>query len=97
MIPTLLLGGSAALTRQRAFLLENEFADDAAHPGCGSGHGEQIAFAAAHTDREQHIKDWQNVCIMASENALSADFTTDDDVEWPLQEGNAESSLQIVV
>ena len=34
---------------------------------------------------------------MASENALSADFTTDDDVEWPLQEGNAESSLQTVV
>ena len=31
---------------------------------------------------------------MASENALSADFTKDDDVEWPLQEGNAESSLQ---
>ena len=56
-----------------------------------------FAFAAAHTDREQHIKDWQNVCIMASENALSADFTTDDDVEWPLQEGNAESSFQIVV
>ena len=57
-----------------------------------------FAFAAAHTDREQHIiKDWQNVCIMASENALSADFTTGDDVEWPLQEGNAESSLQIVV
>ena len=57
-----------------------------------------FAFAAAHTDREQHIiKDWQNVCIMASENALSADFTTDDDVEWPLQEGNAESSLQTVV
>ena len=53
-----------------------------------------FAFAAAHTDREQHIKDWQNVCIMASENALSADFTKDDDVEWPLQEGNAESSLQ---
>ena len=56
-----------------------------------------FAFAVAHTDREQHIKDWQNVCVMASENALSADFTTDDDVEWPLQEGNAESSLQIVV
>ena len=56
-----------------------------------------FAFAVALTDREQHIKDWQNVCIMASENALSADFTTDDDVEWPLQEGNAESSLQIVV
>ena len=31
--PTLLLGGSAALARQRAFLLENEFADDAARPG----------------------------------------------------------------
>ena len=56
-----------------------------------------FAFAAAHTDREQHIKDWQDVCIMASENALSADFTTDDDVEWPLQEGNAESSLQTVI
>ena len=56
-----------------------------------------FAFAAAHTDREQHIKDWQNVCLIASENALGADFTTDDDVEWPLQEGNAESSLQIVV
>ena len=56
-----------------------------------------FAFAAAHTDREQHLKDWQNVCLMASENALGADFTTDDDVEWPLQEGNAESSLQIVV
>ena len=40
--PTLLLGGSTALARQRAFLFENEFADDAAHPGGGSGHGEQI-------------------------------------------------------
>ena len=55
-----------------------------------------FAFAAAHTDREQHIRDWQNVCIMASKIALSADFTTDDDVEWPLKEGNAESSLQTV-
>ena len=82
----------------RASLLENEFADNAAHPGCGSGHGEQIfAFATAHTDREQHIRDWQNVFIMASKNALSADFTTDDDVEWPLKEGNAETSLQTVI
>ena len=55
-----------------------------------------FAFAAAHTDREPHIRDWQNVCIMASKIALSADFTTDDDVEWPLKEGNAESSLQTV-
>ena len=54
-----------------------------------------FAFAAAHTDREPHIRDWQNVCIMASKIALSADFTTDDDVEWPLKEGNAESSLQL--
>ena len=53
-----------------------------------------FAFATAHTDRKQHIRDWQNVCIMASEKALSADFTTDNDVEWPVQEGNAESSLQ---
>ena len=53
-----------------------------------------FAFAAAHTDRKQHIRDWQNVCIMAAEKALSADFTTDNDMEWPLKEGNAESSLQ---
>ena len=25
-----------------------------------------FAFAAAQTDREQYIRDWQNVCIMAS-------------------------------
>lgn len=56
-----------------------------------------FAFAVAHTDREQHIRDWQNVCIMASKNALSADFTTDDDVEWRLKEENAESSLQTVM
>ena len=67
-------------------------------PAAGPATGNRFfAFATAHTDREQHIKDWQNVCIMASENALSADFTTDDDVEWPRQEGNAESSLQTVV
>ena len=51
-----------------------------------------FAFAAAHTNREQHIRDWQNVCIMASKNALSADFTRDDDEGWPLKEGNSESS-----
>ena len=56
-----------------------------------------LAFAVEHTDREQHIRDWQNVSIMASKNALSSDFTMDDDVEWPLKEGNAESSLQTVI
>ena len=56
-----------------------------------------LAFAVEHTDREQHIRDWQNVCIMASKNALSSDFTTDDDVEWPLKEGNTETSLQTVI
>ena len=55
-----------------------------------------FAFATAHTDHEQHIREWQNVCIMASKKALSADFTTDDDVEWPLKERNAELSLQTV-
>ena len=94
--PTLLLGGDRRHWRGSGHFFSRVNSSMMLHtPPVGPATANRFfAFASAHTDRKQHIRDWQNVCIMASEKALSADFTTDNDVEWPVQEGNAESSLQ---